>query len=109
MFSLQKRCLAGSLHNRHFNYKEEIIEDIDKSESIDLEDDDTDILFTDAVEIILNEDSASISLLQRKLKIGYARAGRIIDQMEDSTIVGPSEGSKPRKILIPKDYLERRD
>ena len=97
------------INKNETNYKEEIIEDIDKSESIDLEDDDTDILFTDAVEIILNENSASISLLQRKLKIGYARAGRIIDQMEEKGIVGPSEGSKPRKILIPKDYLERRD
>lgn len=97
------------INKNESNYKEEIIEDIDKSESIDFEDDDTDILFSDAVEIILNEDSASISLLQRKLKIGYARAGRIIDQMEEKGIVGPSEGSKPRKILIPKDYLERRD
>ena len=97
------------INKNETNYKEEIIEDIDKSESIDLEDDDTDILFTDAVEMILKEDSASISLLQRKLKIGYARAGRIIDQMEEKGIVGPSEGSKPRKILIPKDYLERRD
>ena len=97
------------INKNETNYKEEIIEDIDKSETIDIDDDDTDILFTDAVEIILNEESASISLLQRKLKIGYARAGRIIDQMEEKGIVGPSEGSKPRKILIPKDYLERRD
>lgn len=97
------------INKNETDYKEEIIEDIDKSETIDIDDDDTDILFTDAVEIILNEESASISLLQRKLKIGYARAGRIIDQMEEKGIVGPSEGSKPRKILIPKDYLERRD
>ncbi len=91
------------------DYKEDIIEDIDKSENIDDNDIETDILFDDAIEIILNEQSASISLLQRKLKIGYARAGRIIDQMEEKGIVGPSEGSKPRKILISKDYLERRD
>ena len=97
------------INKNETDYKEDIIEDIDKSETIDIDDDDTDILFTDAVEIILNEESASISLLQRKLKIGYARAGRIIDQMEEKGIVGPSEGSKPRKILIPKDYLERRD
>ena len=97
------------INKNETDYKEEIIEDIDKSETIDIDGDDTDILFTDAVEIILNEESASISLLQRKLKIGYARAGRIIDQMEEKGIVGPSEGSKPRKILIPKDYLERRD
>lgn len=88
-------------------YDEEIIEDIDK---IDLSSDiidDTDPLFNDALEIIINEDSASISLLQRKLKVGYARAGRIIDQMEERNIVGPSEGSKPRKILVSKDILER--
>lgn len=90
-------------------YKEDIIEDIDKSEPLDVNDDDTDILFNDAVEIILNENSASISLLQRKLKVGYARAGRIIDQMEEKGIIGASEGSKPRKILISKNYLERRD
>ena len=46
------------------------------------------------------EKYASVSILQRKLKIGYARAGRIIDQMERNGVVGPAEGSKPRKILI---------
>ena len=70
------------------------------------EDDDVDDLFYDAVKIVLEENSASISLLQRKMKIGYARAGRIIDEMESRMIVGKQEGSKPRKILVGYDYLE---
>ena len=50
---------------------------------------------------------ASTSLLQRKLKLGYARAARIIDMMEEKGIVGPFEGSKPRKVLISKQrYME---
>lgn len=64
------------------------------------QDDDEDALYSDALRIILNERSASASILQRKLKIGYARAGRIIDQMERKGVVGPANGSKCRKILV---------
>lgn len=67
-----------------------------------------DELFEKAVELILLTGQASVSYLQRKLKLGYARAARIIDQMEQEGIVGPSEGSKPREILVdPKSYLEK--
>lgn len=67
-----------------------------------------DELFNKAVELILLTGQASVSYLQRKLKLGYARAARIIDQMEQEGIVGPSEGSKPREILVdPKSYLEK--
>jgi S-DNA-T family DNA segregation ATPase FtsK/SpoIIIE len=59
-----------------------------------------DELFDKAVETILNSGQASASYLQRRLKLGYARASRIIDQMEDDGLIGPSEGSKPREILI---------
>ncbi len=59
-----------------------------------------DELFDRAVEIVLMTGQASASNLQRKMKIGYARAGRIIDLMEQRGIVGPADGSKPRKILI---------
>lgn len=67
-----------------------------------------DELFEKAVELILLTGQASVSYLQRKLKLGYARGARIIDQMEQEGIVGPSEGSKPREILVdPKSYLEK--
>ncbi len=67
-----------------------------------------DDLYYKAVELILLTGQASASYLQRKLKLGYARAARIIDQMEQEGIVGPSEGSKPREILVdPKSYLAK--
>lgn len=69
-----------------------------------------DELFMKAVELILLTGQASASYLQRKFKLGYARAARILDQMEQEGIVGPSEGSKPREILVDhKSYLEKMD
>lgn len=68
----------------------------------DANDDDRDDLFNDAVDIILSTNNASTTFLQRKLKIGYARAASLIDHMEAKGIVGPAEGSKPRKILRPR-------
>ena len=59
-----------------------------------------DKLFEDAIRVVCEYDRASASLLQRRLKIGYARAARILDQLEASGIVGPPEGSKPRDVLI---------
>jgi len=59
-----------------------------------------DELYQKAVETILNSGQASSSYLQRRLKLGYARAARIIDQMEGEGLIGPSEGSKPREILV---------
>ena len=70
--------------------------------------DDTDALFEDAVEVILEQGQASTSMLQRKLRVGYARADRIMDELADAGIIGPQEGSKPRQILISKQqWLER--
>ena len=67
-----------------------------------------DALFDQAVRLILLTGQASVSYLQRKLKLGYARAARIIDQMEQEGILGPGEGSKPRDILVdPKNYLKQ--
>lgn len=63
-------------------------------------DGDTDDLFKQAVEIVCQYDRASASLLQRRLSIGYARAARIIDQLEGAGVVGPAEGSKPREVLV---------
>ena len=65
-------------------------------------DDDTDEMLPKAIEVVIDAGQASTSLLQRKLKLGYARAARIMDQMEEKGVVGPYEGSKPRQVLITK-------
>lgn len=69
-------------------------------------DDDRDELLYDAVDTILDLGQASVSVLQRKLKLGYSRASRIVDQMEEMGVVGPHKGSKPRDILITKEKWE---
>jgi S-DNA-T family DNA segregation ATPase FtsK/SpoIIIE len=66
-----------------------------------------DELFDKAVDLILLSNQASISLLQRRMHIGYTRAARLIDMMEDRGIVGKHEGSKAREILISQDHWER--
>jgi len=63
-------------------------------------DDPDDELYEDAREMVIQMKKASTSLIQRKLRVGYARAARILDMLEDRGIVGPSEGSKPRQILV---------
>ena len=65
--------------------------------------DDRDAMFEDAARVVVMHQSGSTSLIQRKLKLGYNRAGRIIDQLEAAGIVGPFEGSKARQVLIPND------
>lgn len=60
----------------------------------------TDELFDDAVQLVVSMQTASVSMLQRRFRIGYSRAARIVDQMEQRGIVGPPEGSKPRQVLI---------
>lgn len=69
-------------------------------------DDEKDPLFKEAVELVVNDEQASISYIQRKLKVGYSRAGRIVDQMEEMGIIGPHEGSKPRKLLKTKEEID---
>ena len=59
-----------------------------------------------AVEVILETGQASVSMLQRRLKLGYSRAARLVDQMEERGIVGPFEGSKPRQLLITKEQWQ---
>ena len=63
-------------------------------------------LLPQAVDVILETKQASVSMLQRRLKLGYSRAARMVDQMEEMGIVGPFEGSKPRKILITKQQWQ---
>jgi len=66
-----------------------------------------DQMFEDALRLICQHDKASASLLQRRLSVGYARAARILDQLEEAGIIGPAEGSKPRDVLVknPDEYL----
>ena len=74
----------------------------------DTEDADQDELFPEAVEVVLELGQASTSMLQRKLKLGYSRAARLVDQMEEAEIIGPFEGSKPRKLLITREQWYQR-
>lgn len=98
--------------NAETKYDEDIIEEIDKqavksndSSGEGDETNDGDPLLSEAIACVVEAGSASTSFLQRRLKLGYSRAARIVDQMEVRGIVGPSEGSKPRKVLISKTQL----
>ena len=66
----------------------------------DVAEGDSDPLIMEAVDVVLDAGQASTSYLQRRLKVGYARAARLMDELEDRGIVGPQDGSKPRELLI---------
>ena len=90
-------------------YNDEILETIAKANSpekdakdIDPEDD-TDPLLDEAIETVVETQTASTSFIQRRFKVGYARAGRIIDQMEERGIISGYQGSKPREVLMSKE------
>lgn len=95
------------------NYNEEAIEyikrvpDDKKKNDQDEDEDEWDVLLPKAIEIVLESQSASTSMLQRRMRVGYARAARLIDQLEEQGVVGPFEGSKPREVLMSRQqYLE---
>lgn len=84
-------------------YNENIIEEINSErESHEEDQGDNDELLPQAIELVVEAGQASVSLIQRKFKVGYSRAARIVDQMEARGIVGGFEGSKPRQVLISK-------
>lgn len=83
-------------------YQEELIPSTENRVPQEMEDE----LYPQAVRIILEAKTASVSLLQRRLRIGYTRAARLIDMMEDNGIVGPYEGNKPREVLITLEQFE---
>lgn len=93
-------------------YNEDIIEKIDAGKPVNVSDEfsdpnDADELLAKAVELAVDAGKISASHLQRRLKVGFSRAARIIDQMEERGIVSPPDGSKPREVLITKeDFLE---
>jgi S-DNA-T family DNA segregation ATPase FtsK/SpoIIIE len=69
---------------------------------------DRDEYFEEALQLVLSAGEASISNIQRKLRLGYARAGRIVDMMEEEGLVGPPEGSKPRRLLVDASYVAQK-
>ena len=90
-------------------YDEHIMETIEKADEPDRvdknddEDDETDPLLDEAIEMCVESGQASTSYIQRRFKVGYARAGRIIDQMEERGIISGYQGSKPREVLMSKE------
>ncbi len=88
-------------------YSEDILESIENSNKTDKEiageaseDDDTDPFLMDAIQTVVETGQASTSFIQRRFKVGYARAGRIIDQMEERGVISGYQGSKPREVLM---------
>lgn len=98
------------------NYDDDVIQEIDrqaaaekkKNGAADAEEEgDSDEMLPKAIEVVVEAQMASTTLLQRRLRLGYARAARLVDELETRGIVGPFEGSKPRKVLISKQqWLE---
>lgn len=100
------------------DYSQEILQEIEQNAvsagssgasdgaQTSLGDSEGDELLPDAVEVILDTKQASVSMLQRRLKLGYAHAARIVDEMEEKGIVGPFEGSKPRQLLITREQWD---
>ncbi|GEO24872.1 DNA translocase SpoIIIE [Alicyclobacillus acidoterrestris] len=84
-------------------YTVDLNRDAEEDTQAESEGPDLDDLFADAVDLVVDLGQASVSMLQRRFRIGYSRAARIVDQMEQSGIVGPFEGSKPREVLISKE------
>ncbi|WP_432709963.1 DNA translocase FtsK 4TM domain-containing protein [Pedobacter sp.] len=82
----------------------EYVDEAAENAKMDFDASDRDSMFEDAARLIVMHQQGSTSLIQRKMKLGYNRAGRIIDQLEAAGVVGPFEGSKAREVLIPDDY-----
>ena len=68
--------------------------------------DDADELLPDAIELVVSSGQASVSMLQRRFRIGYNRAARIVDMMEARGIIGPQDGSRPRQVLLTPEELD---
>jgi S-DNA-T family DNA segregation ATPase FtsK/SpoIIIE len=86
-------------------YDQQLIDQVEKGKGIGGSDD-TDELLSDAVGVVVNAGQASVSMLQRRFRIGYNRAARIVDIMEERGIVGPPDGARPRQVLITEAEYE---
>ena len=85
------------------DYDEEMIPQAGDEEEDSKSEEPDDEYYQQAVDLVRRQRQASVSMLQRRFRIGYNRAARLIDEMEDHGVVGPSEGSKPRKVLLPAE------
>ena len=99
--------------NGETTYRDDITEYIEKANCTDkeidegiMDDDETDPLLNEAIQTVIETGQASTSFIQRRFKVGYARAGRIIDQMEERGIISGFQGSKPREVLMSKERWE---
>src|SRR5690606_5446656 len=92
-----EKIVTHCINQQKATYHEEMIpEEIEETSSLgDIEDE----LYQDAVDLVRQQGTASVSMLQRRFRIGYNRAARLIDVMEERGVVGPYEGSKPREVL----------
>ena len=102
---------APAQYSDHVQKKMEDLQSSGSSGSVaisdnDVADDGKDSYFSEAAKIIVDKEKASIGMLQRYLKVGFNRAARIMDQLEEAGIVGPEEGTKPRKVLMTKEEYE---
>ena len=89
-------------------YSEKVIDRIERANSVVSSVEDKapdDELLSDAIELVVQAQQASVSMLQRRFRIGYNRAARIVDMMEERQIVGPQDGSRPRQVLITEEDL----
>lgn len=100
--------------NGETTYRDDITEYIEKANCTDkeidegiMDDDETDPLLNEAIQTVIETGQASTSFIQRRFKVGYARAGRIIDQMEERGIISGYQGSKPREVLMSKERWEK--
>ena len=91
-----ERVVTHCINEQKVSYQEDMIPDDKPQEKNEVDDE----LFDEAVQLVVELQSASVSMLQRRFRIGYTRAARLIDAMEDQGIVGPYEGNKPRTVLI---------
>lgn len=87
-------------------YADDVIDSIDKAGAPEKTPEDTDELLPEAIETVVSAGQASVSMLQRRFRIGYNRAARIVDMMEARGIIGPPEGSKPRQVLMTEAELQ---
>ncbi|MFC7061152.1 FtsK/SpoIIIE family DNA translocase [Halobacillus seohaensis] len=91
-----ERIVNFCVEQQKAQYQEEMIPDEESEVKKEVDDD----LYPEAVQMVMEMQSASVSMIQRRFRVGYTRAARLIDAMEDNGVVGPYEGSKPRTVLI---------